>query len=417
LATFEVNPSPPLVGEIEIGTAKNAVLPIIAAALLTEEPVCVLRPPQLSDVRLLCKVVESCGGRVHSAPDKLYIEARQILSPTVEDAMRRMRASVLVMGPLLARTGHARVALPGGCAIGQRPIDLHLKGMAALGAQVSVQQGSVELKGRLRGGAVYLDTPSVGATENLMMAATLIRGETRIENAAKEPEVLDLANCLLGMGARISGAGSGTILIEGVDALHGADYQPIPDRVEAGTMACAAALTGGNLLLRGARAEHLRALLFKLQEMGLRATETPGGLRVRGRARRPVEVRTMAYPGFPTDLQAPMMVVACATPGTSVFLETIFENRYMHAAELRRMGANIRVENRVAVVEGGALSGARVQSTDLRAGAALLLAGLCAQGVTTVEDPQGHIERGYEAIEEKLRAVGAPIARIEGASE
>lgn len=413
LAIFVVHPSPPLIGEIEISTSKNAVLPIIAAALLTPETVRIDHPPALSDVAMLCQVVESCGGSVWHEEDQLCIEAKEISSPTVEEAMRRMRASVLVMGPLLARTGKARVALPGGCAIGQRPIDLHLKGMAALGAQINLQQGAVELSGTLRGGVIYLDTPSVGATENLMMAAALAKGTTRIENAAKEPEVIDLACCLTAMGAQIHGAGSGTILIDGVPALHGTRYLPISDRIEAGTMACAAAITGGNLLLRGARAEHLRALLFKLHEAGLEVMDYPGGLRVRGRAHQPLEIRTMVYPGFPTDLQAPMMVLACTTPGTSVFLETIFENRYMHAIELRRMGANIRVEDRVAIVEGThALEGARVSSTDLRAGAALILAGLCAHGKTIIDDHQGHIDRGYDRIEQKLRKVGALIDRV-----
>ncbi len=413
MAIFVVRPSPPLIGEIDISTSKNAVLPIMAAALLTQDTVRIDHAPALSDVNLLCRVMESCGARVWNEPNQLCIQAQSLTNPTVDDAMRRMRASILVMGPLLARTGHARVALPGGCAIGQRPIDLHIKGMAALGAQVNMQQGSVELAGALRGGVIYLDTPSVGATENLMMAATLAKGTTRIENAAKEPEIVDLADCLATMGAQISGAGSSTIIIDGVSALRGTRYQPITDRVEAGTMACAAAITGGNVLLRGAKAEHLRALLFKLHESGLEVMDYPGGLRVRGRAHRPMEIRTMVYPGFPTDLQAPMMVLACTTPGTSLFLETIFENRYMHAIELRRMGANIRVEDRVAIVEGiPALEGARVHSTDLRAGAALILAGLSAHGETVIEDRDGHIDRGYEQIEQKLRNLGALIDRV-----
>ncbi len=414
MAVFVAKESPPLIGEIDISTSKNAVLPIIAAALLTEEAMYIEHPPKLSDVNVLCQVVESCGGIVQCEQGRLCIEAGQVVSPTVEDAMRKMRASVLVMGPLLARTGEARVALPGGCAIGQRPIDLHLKGMAALGAEISMQQGAVELKGKLHGGTIYLDTPSVGATENLMMAATLAEGTTRIENAAKEPEIIDLAECLLKMGARITGAGSGTVVIEGVPTLHGTSYLPITDRIEAGTMACAAAVTGGNLLLRGARADHLRALLFKLHEMGMDVMDYPGGLRVRGKPTHPTEIRTMTFPGFPTDLQAPLMVVACTTPGTSVFLETVFENRYMHAIELRRMGAAIRVEDRVAVVDGVAsLLGAHVVASDLRAGAALILAGLCAQGETRISDQTGHIDRGYEGIEQKLGAVGALIERVE----
>ena len=266
---------------------------------------------------------------------------------------------------------------------------------------------------RLRGAVIYLDMPSVGATENLLMAATLASGTTRIENAAKEPEIVDLAAFLNAMGARVSGAGTSTIVIEGVRALHGVSWQPIADRIEAGTMACACAITGGELLLSGARAEHLRSLLFKLSEAGIHIKDTPGGLMVFGRAKQPFEIRTMVYPGFPTDLQAPMMAVACKTPGTSVFLETIFENRFMHAAELSRLGAHIRVENRVAVVEGTPyLTGAPVRATDLRAGAALILAGLCAEGETLVDDSGGHIERGYCGIEEKLRAVGGHIERV-----
>ncbi|MEG0767629.1 MAG: UDP-N-acetylglucosamine 1-carboxyvinyltransferase, partial [Clostridia bacterium] len=277
-----------------------------------------------------------------------------------------------------------------------------------------LHQGSVEVCGSLHGGVVYLDMPSVGATENIMMAASLARGITRIENAAKEPEVIDLAHCLNKMGAQIAGAGTGTLVIQGVKALHGARYQPIPDRIEAGTLACAVATVGGNILLRDARAEQMRALLFKLQESGVNVVEHPGGLRIRGKAQRPMEVRTMSYPGFPTDMQAPMMVVACVTPGTSVFLETIFENRFMHTAELQRMGANIRVEDRVAIVEGGrCLQGAQVRCSDLRAGAALLLAGMAAKGETYVEDPGGHIDRGYAYIERTLSELGAPISRLE----
>lgn len=413
MARFTVRESPPLRGTVRIGTSKNAVLPIMAAALLTQEEVRIKSPPRLSDVRTLLQVLRECGCESEMTEDELRLCARRVRSPESCDRMRRMRASVLVMGPLLAREGLARVSMPGGCAIGQRPIDQHLKGMEALGARISMDHGGVVLQGRLRGAAIYLDMPSVGATENLMMAACLAEGTTRIENAAKEPEIVDLAACLVSMGARVAGAGTSTVTIEGVKRLHGAQHTPIADRIEAGTMACAAALTGGDLLLAGARSDHLRSLLFKLTEAGVYAADTPQGLRVSGRAGRAMEVRTMAYPGFPTDLQAPMMVLCCRTPGTSVFLETIFENRYMHAAELARMGARIRVEDRIAIVEGvRELTGAAVRATDLRAGAALLLAGLCARGETLVEDDGGHIDRGYERIEEKLRAVGADINRV-----
>lgn len=413
MACFTVRESPPLHGEVRIGTSKNAVLPIMAAALLTQGEVRIKSPPRLSDVETLLEVLRDCGCETQAYNDTLCLRAGEIHSPDVYECMRRMRASVLVMGPLLAREGYARVTLPGGCAIGQRPIDQHLKGMAALGAEISMDHGGVVLTGKLRGTTIYLDMPSVGATENLMMAACLAEGTTRIENAAKEPEIVDLAMCLCAMGGRVAGAGTSTLTIEGVRTLKGAEYTPITDRVEAGTMACAAALTGGDLLLVGARSDHLRSLLFKLTEAGVQATDTPEGLRVKGRAEHPMEIRTMAYPGFPTDLQAPMMVLCCQTPGTSVFLETVFENRYMHAAELTRMGARIRVEDRVAIVEGvKSLTGAQVRSTDLRAGAALLLAGLCAKGETQVDDDGGHIDRGYECIEEKLRAVGADIHRV-----
>ena len=410
MAHYAVRESPPLRGEIPISTSKNAVLPIMCGALLTGEDVRIDHLPELSDVHTLSTLLTACGCRLRRESDALIITADDLKNPQDEDSVRRMRASVLVLGPLLARLGQARIPLPGGCAIGQRPIDQHLKGMGALGAKVHFDHGGVTLSGKLRGATIYLDMPSVGATENLLMAATLAEGTTRIENAAKEPEIVDLAAFLTSMGARIAGAGTSTIVIEGVKSLHGTAWQPIADRVEAGTMACACAITGGELFLRGARSEHLRSLLFKLSEAGVHIHDTPGGLMVFGRAKQPFEIRTMVYPGFPTDLQAPMMAVACKTPGTSVFLETIFENRFMHAAELARLGAHIRVENRVAVVEGTSrLTGAPVTATDLRAGAALILAGLCAEGETLLDDSGGHIARGYDKIEEKLTNVGGYV--------
>ncbi|MCI6373699.1 MAG: UDP-N-acetylglucosamine 1-carboxyvinyltransferase [Clostridiales bacterium] len=413
MAHYAVRESPPLRGEIPIGTSKNAVLPIMCGALLTGEDVRIENPPDLTDVATLCSLLGACGCRVRRESGALILRAQSLNNPQDEEDVRKMRASVLVLGPLLTRLHEARIPLPGGCAIGQRPIDQHLKGMSALGAKVAFDHGGVTLTGRLRGAVIYLDMPSVGATENLIMAATLAEGTTRIENAAKEPEIVDLAAFLSSMGAKISGAGTSTVTIEGVERLHGTSWQPIADRVEAGTMACACAITGGELLLRGARADHLRSLLFKLSEAGVHIQDTPSGLMVFGRARQPFEIRTMVYPGFPTDLQAPMMAVACKTPGTSVFLETIFENRFMHAAELARLGAHIRVENRVAVVEGAArLTGAPVTATDLRAGAALILAGLCAEGETLVCDDVGHIDRGYSRIEEKLSAVGGDVRRV-----
>ena len=414
MAHYAVRESPPLRGEIPISTSKNAVLPIMCGALLTDGDVRIERPPGLTDVTTLCSLLEACGCRVSHERDALTVTAGALHSPQDEEDVRKMRASVLVLGPLLARLGEARIPLPGGCAIGQRPIDQHIKGMSALGAKAVFDHGGVTLTGRLRGAVIYLDMPSVGATENLMMAATLAEGTTRIENAAKEPEIVDLAAFLGSMGAKIAGAGTSTVTVEGVPSLHGTAWQPIADRIEAGTMACACAITGGELLLRGARAEHLRSLLFKLSEAGVHIQDTPGGLMVFGRAKQPFEIRTMVYPGFPTDLQAPMMAVACKTPGTSVFLETIFENRFMHAAELARLGAHIRVENRVAVVEGARyLTGAPVRATDLRAGAALILAGLCAEGETLIDDEGGHIDRGYCRIEEKLSQVGGDVRRVE----
>ena len=413
MAHYAVRESPPLRGEIPIGTSKNAVLPIMCGALLSGEDVRIENPPDLTDVTTLCSLLGACGCRVRRESGALILRAQALHNPQDEEDVRKMRASVLVLGPLLTRLHEARIPLPGGCAIGQRPIDQHLKGMSALGAKVAFDHGGVTLTGRLRGAVIYLDMPSVGATENLIMAATLAEGTTRIENAAKEPEIVDLAAFLGSMGAKISGAGTSTVTIEGVERLHGTSWQPIADRVEAGTMACACAITGGELLLRGARADHLRSLLFKISEAGVHIQDTPGGLMVFGRARQPFEIRTMVYPGFPTDLQAPMMAVACKTPGTSVFLETIFENRFMHAAELARLGAHIRVENRVAVVEGTQrLTGAPVTATDLRAGAALILAGLCAEGETLVCDDAGHIDRGYSRIEEKLSAVGGDVRRV-----
>jgi UDP-N-acetylglucosamine 1-carboxyvinyltransferase len=414
MTSYVVTQSPNLSGEVQINTAKNAVLPILAASLLTDEPLSIHRVPNLTDVQTLIHILRDCGANLTESGGTVTAFAENPHNPNDEESIRRMRASVLVMGPLLARTGHARVALPGGCAIGQRPIDLHVKGMQALGADVELSSGSVTLKGKLKGGNVYLDLPSVGATENILMAATLAEGVTRIENVAKEPEIVDLADCLTAMGAKIMGAGSGTIWVEGVKKLNGCSYQPISDRIEAGTLACAAAITRGSVLLQGARAEHMRAVLFKLQEAGVQIRESRSGLRIMGHATHPFELRTLSYPGFPTDMQAPMMAVALAVKGTSVFLETIFENRFMHAQELKRMGARIRVENRVAIIEGGSpLLGATVTCTDLRAGAALVLAGLIAQGETTILDPHGSIPRGYADLPEKLQKLGAKVEKRE----
>ncbi|MBQ7868378.1 MAG: UDP-N-acetylglucosamine 1-carboxyvinyltransferase [Clostridia bacterium] len=414
MASYLIRHSPRLSGEVEVSAAKNAVLPILAAGLLTEDPLIVRQVPHITDVEMLLQILRDCGAEVSRSGSDVSVCAMQPQSPHHEETMRRLRASILILGPILARTGSACVGLPGGCAIGQRPIDLHMKGLQALGAQVHAVGGMRQLSGRLTGARIYLDLPSVGATENLMMAATLAQGDTTIENAAKEPEVVDLANCLNLMGARIAGAGTGTVTVHGVERLHGAVYHPIPDRVEAGTLLCASAITEGSVLVRGACAEHVRSLLFKLQETGVGIRETPCGIRLSGTAIAPFELRTLAYPGFPTDMQAPMTVVALKCHGQSLLQETVFENRFMHVAELARLGARIRVENNVAMVDGGTeLKGGVLKSTDLRAGAAMMLAGLIATGETILQDPSGHIERGYQDLPEKLRSLGADIEKID----
>lgn len=411
MPVYTISHSPALQGEVRINTSKNAVLPIMAAALLCHSPVTVLQTPALTDVESMAEVLRACGARVTREGRALTIAAEALHAPRAAECMHRLRASILVLGPLCARLGEAEVPLPGGCAIGQRPIDIHLRGLRALGAETGLENNLAYARGRLKGASVYLDFPSVGATENLMMAAALAEGVTRIENAAKEPEIVDLADFLRACGARILGAGTGTLVIDGASRLHGVEYTPIPDRIEAGTLACAAAISEGSILLSGARSDHLRALLFKLREMGMLVQEDARGLCLRGRAKRGADVRTLSYPGFATDLQAPMMTVACKAKGQSVFLETIFENRFMHAVALCRMGADIRTEGRLAVVQGGrTLYGTTVEATDLRAGAALMLAGLMAQGETRLVDDTGHIDRGYEHLDQKLRALGAKIA-------
>ena len=404
--------SPRLSGEVSVSTAKNAVLPILAAALLTQEEIILHRVPFLTDVENMLSILRSCGAEAARQGEEVRVRCVAPGDPAEQALLRTMRASVLILGPLAARNGACRLRMPGGCAIGQRPIDLHLKGLQRLGAKVEQEGGEARVNGALRGASVYLDFPSVGATENLIMAASLARGVTRIENAAKEPEITDLCQFLTAMGARIAGAGTANITVEGVPRLHGAEYTPIPDRIEAGTLACAAALTEGSVLLCGARTDHMRALLFKLSESGVICQEDAKGLRLRGRARQPMEARTLSYPGFPTDMQAPLMTVATQTHGLSVFLETIFENRYMHVVELRRMGAQIRVEGQLALIQGGRyLNGESVTATDLRAAAALMLAGLIAQGQTTLSDPAGHLMRGYESLENKLTALGAEVTK------
>lgn len=411
----------PLRGEVEVSGAKNAALPILISALLTEEPCRYLGIPELRDIDTTLRLLSGLGVGVWRGKEggEVAIEVRAAEVRRLEapyDLVKTMRASFLVLGPLLARFGRARVSTPGGCAIGTRPVNLHLKGLAQMGAAIELVHGYVEAKAeRLQGCRIYLDLPSVGATENLMMAATLARGTTVIENCAKEPEVADLARALNAMGARISGAGSDVVAIEGVDRLGGVTHRVIADRIEAGTFMVAAALTGGEVTVRGARADHLDAFLIKLREAGVSVEAVAGGLRVGGDGRvRAVDVTTLPYPGFPTDLQAQTMVLMSMAEGVSVITETIFENRFMHALELMRMGADIRLEGNRAIVRGvERLSGAPVMATDLRASVSLVLAGLVAEGTTEVSRVY-HLDRGYERIEKKLAALGADIERVAG---
>lgn len=407
----------PLHGTVRVSGSKNAVLPIIAACLLPTSPCTLEDIPDLADVHTICTVLRHLGAVVERRDGTLVIEPPE--KPATEapyDFVRQMRASFLVMGPLLARTGRATVSLPGGCAIGTRPIDLHLKGMHMLGAKIEYGYGCVRTVAGaqgLQGERIYLDFPSVGATENIMMAAVLARGKTVIENAAEEPEVVDLANFLSAMGARIKGAGTKVIKIQGVDELQGVTYSVIPDRIEAGTFMVAAAITGGEIVLENVIADHVQPVIAKLREMGAAVQEENGSLRVLGREEyRAVDVKTMPYPGFPTDMQPQLMALLAVSRGTGIVTETVFENRFMHVSELKRMGARIKIVGRNAIVQGPAeLNGAFVKASDLRAGAALVLAGLRAGGETTVGNVH-HIQRGYERLVEKLRSLGADITEV-----
>ncbi len=410
----------PLNGSIQIGGAKNAVLPILAAGLLTEEPLALSNVPDLADVRSMQALLLTHGMTIEAgaAPShSLTVRTAEITNSTADyDLVRKMRASVLVLGPLLARAGEAKVSLPGGCAIGQRPVDLHLKGLEDLGAEIELDRGYIHAQAPngLRGGHVPLAMPSVGATENLLMAASLARGETVITNAAREPEIVDLARCLIAMGARIEGAGSATITIQGVPALHGADYQVVADRIELGTYAIAAAITGGDLRLIGGQVDLIGSLAEKLEEAGVSIDNDGDDLIVACKDRRPVGVDAMTqpYPGFPTDLQAQFMALMCIADGAAMITETIFENRFMHVSELTRMGAQITVHGGSALVRGSeSLNGAPVMATDLRASVCLILAGLAAKGETEIARVY-HLDRGYERLDEKLRACGAEIERV-----
>lgn len=416
MSCFIIEGGSKLSGTVKISSAKNAVLPVIAASLLTEAECIIEDAPELEDVRVMKEVLLSLGAKVSCEANSIKIDAAPINSfEAPYDLVRKMRASFLVMGPLLARKGKARISMPGGCAIGSRPIDLHLKGFASLGAEIELGHGFVEARcEKLKGTTIYLDFPSVGATENIMMAATLAEGQTVVENAAKEPEIIDLANFLNSMGAHIRGAGTDLIKIEGVKQLKGISYTVIPDRIETGTFLVAGAITGGNILLENVVSEHLKPVIAKLIECGAQIIEEPEGLRVIGDGRPlPSDVKTLPYPGFPTDMQAQIMAFLSLARGTSMVIETVFENRFMHVEELKRMGARIKIEGRSAVIEGvEKLSGAPVKATDLRAGAALILAGLAAEGTTTVMNAH-HVERGYEDIVGKLSLLGANIKKVE----
>ena len=407
-----------LSGSVKVEGAKNAVLPVIAATLLASDGKCVIKDvPTLSDVYTINEVLRYLNADVGFKDNTVTVDASGVLREEAPfEYVRKMRASVLVMGSLLARNGRARVALPGGCAIGSRPIDQHLKGFEAMGAKVKVGNGFIEAEapeGRLHGAKIYLDFPSVGATENIMMAATLANGTTVMENCAKEPEIVDLANFLNKMGAKVRGAGTGTIRIEGVDVLFGCEHHIIPDRIEAGTFMVASAITGGNVLVRGAVPEHLTSLIAKMEEMGVIIEEEADGLRVIGPENlKAVDIKTMPHPGFPTDMQSQMMALLLHAKGTSMITETVFENRFMHVEEFRRMNADIKIEGRSVIMNGPSnLQGAEVAATDLRAAAALILTGLVADGITRVTELK-HLDRGYVDFHHKLAAIGADIERV-----
>ena len=408
----------PLHGEVAISGAKNAVLPIMAATLLTSEPCVIRRVPKLSDVRFMGQILTWLGAQVRFEDNAVRVQAKKIKGAGEYDLIRKMRGSICVMGPLLARLKKATVSLPGGCVIGARPINLHLKGFRALGAKVTIEGGYVHATARrLLGTVMFLGGragSTVLGTANVMMAAVLAEGVTVIESAACEPEVIDLANFLTAMGARITGAGSPTITVTGVKGLHGTEYEVIPDRIEAATYAIAAAATNGEVTLRGARADHMHAVLDKLNDSGVTVDRRGPAITIRRNGRlRPVDITTLPYAGFPTDVQAQMMALMAVTPGISIITERIFESRFMHVSELARLGADIAIEGPTAIVKGGRpLSGAPVMASDLRASAALVIAGLVARGSTLVKRIY-HLDRGYEKIDDKLKQLGARIERVQ----
>jgi UDP-N-acetylglucosamine 1-carboxyvinyltransferase len=406
----------PLSGEVAMSGAKNAALPILCACLLTADPLNLKNVPHLNDISTMLRLIGQMGVEVTmDGNDGLILDSRGLNNPTAPyDMVKTMRASILVLGPLLARCGEAKVSLPGGCAIGARPVDQHIKGLQAMGAEIHVENGYVHAKAsRLKGARIVTDMVTVTGTENLMMAAVLADGETIIENAAREPEVVDLANCLMAMGARISGAGTDSIRIQGVERLHGATHSIMPDRIETGTYLCAAAATGGNVRLTRTSASYLDAVIAKLRETGCEVTSENDAIMLKAPQRlKAVGIRTEPYPAFPTDMQAQFMAINCVADGTAVVRETIFENRFMHAVELVRLGADIKIEGNNALVTGVPhLDGATVMATDLRASASLVIAGLVAQGETLIERIY-HLDRGYERIEEKLIKLGASVRRV-----
>ncbi len=405
----------PLAGETAISGAKNAALPLLCAALLTREPLTLTNVPNLNDVGTMLKLLAQMGVKIDREADTVTLDASALDNPVAPyELVKTMRASILVLGPLTARTGEAKVSLPGGCAIGARPVDQHIKGLTAMGAEISVEHGYVHARvSRLQGARLFTDMVTVTGTENLMMAACLADGETVIENAAREPEVVDLANCLVAMGARISGAGSDVIRIRGVDRLHGATHRIMPDRIETGTYLCAAAATGGRIRLTGTSASYLDAVIDKLMDAGCEVQAERDTISLQApRKLTAVSLRTSPYPAFPTDMQAQFMALNAVAEGTAVIRETIFENRYMHAVELIRLGADIRIDGNTAVVKGVAkLDGATVMATDLRASACLVIAGLVARGETLIERIY-HLDRGYEHLDRKLTALGAKVRRV-----
>ncbi|GAB6153334.1 UDP-N-acetylglucosamine 1-carboxyvinyltransferase [Desulfosporosinus burensis] len=406
----------PLEGTITVSGAKNAVLPIIAASLLCAEPIQLDDAPDLLDVNIMNRVISALGAKVERKGSTLYIQAQEIdCIEAPYDLVSQMRASIVTMGPLLARKGHVRISHPGGCAIGSRPINWHLKGLEALGAEVKMDHGFLDVSTKgLKGTRIYLDYPSVGATQNIMMAASMAQGTTLIENAAQEPEIVDLATFLNEMGGKVRGAGTSIIHIEGVREFHGTSHTVIPDRIEAGSFLLLAAATGGDVLVQNVIADHLKPLIAKMEEAGIRMMEEGDGIRIRGDGiYNSVDIKTQVHPGFPTDLQAPFMAFLTRARGTGLITETVFENRFMHVDELKRMGADIKIEGRSAIVQGiQRINAAPVTATDLRAGAALILAALTADGTTDIRGIH-HIDRGYEKVEEKLSRLGANITRAD----